>query len=329
MPRRFSGFAFAMVAVAVIAPAAGVACGDSEDRSTSAPQASAFPPRNYAGHAAYGYGDGMMPRSHLEAMTAYPQARPNFGNFVPPQYINGSQPQGGRFRGLNSDFQSRMGRASISPRLTGQSAQDYLSQMVRDEGIGRWAPERFPLKVYFAPGRNVQGFRSSFKAQWIDAFNEWVAVSNGKLAWYEVNNPQDADIYCEWTAQVNQQRPNEAGFTVAMARNNNGTPVRTMGRAKITILTHYNGRTLTDRDMRKVCLHELGHAYGLQGHSPFSDDIMFSTTSRNQGESLSQRDVRSIQRLYEGYSTPSSIGAIGQAQSSVPQFGGGGNGFSF
>lgn len=328
MPRRFSAFAFAMVAVAVIAPAAGVACGDGEDYSTNAPQASAFPQGNYDGHASYGYVDGMMPRSHLDAMTGgYPQGMPNFGNSAPQDMYSG-QPPRGRFRGLNSDFQSRLGRASISSGMTGQAAQDYLTHMVRDEGIGRWAPERFPLKVYFAQGRNVQGFRPSFKAQWIDAFNEWVSVSNGRLAWYEVNNPQEADIYCEWTAQVNQQRPNEAGFTVAMARNNNGTPVRTMGKAKITILTHYNGRTLTDRDMRKVCLHELGHAYGLQGHSPFSDDIMFSTTSGNQGESLSQRDVRSIQKLYDGYSAPSRIGSIGQAQS-VPQFGGAGNGFSF
>jgi hypothetical protein len=150
-------------------------------------------------------------------------------------------------------------------------------------------------------------------------------VSNGKLAWVEVSNPQAADIYCEWTAKVNPQRPNEAGFTVAMARNNNGTPIRTMGKAKITILTHYNGKNLTDRDMRKVCLHELGHAYGLQGHSPFSDDIMFATTSRNQGDSLSMRDVKSIQRLYEGYSVPSRIGSIGQ---SGPGIGSGSN-FNF
>ena len=319
MLQRFSAFAFAMVAVALLAPAAGLACGDGEDSSMAVPHASAFPQGGYDGRTAYVYGGAMMPRSHLGMMSGggYPpsRGRRQFCNSAPPPYMYG----GGQFRGLNSDYQSRPGRASISPGMTGQSAQDYLSEMAADEGIGRWAPERFPLRVYFAPARNVAGYRPSFKAQWMDALNEWVSVTNGRLAWREVNTPQEADIYCEFTSQVNPQRPNEAGFTVALARNNSGTPVRSMGKAKITILTHYNGRTLTDRDMRKVCLHELGHAYGLQGHSPFSDDIMFATTSRDQGESLSPRDVRSIQRLYDGYSTPSAIGSIGQVPS-MPRF---------
>lgn len=340
MPGRFSALAFVMLAASFLAPATVVACGQGEDGTQPSVSGYSEPdyhrenrirsaqelddyngprfdggPRNFNGgypedngDYGQGYGRGRRGggrfRGFQEQMGAGPGGYPGDGMSDMP---------GGRFRGLNPGIYSRMGRASISPRLSGQSADDYLSAMINDEGIGRWAPERFPLKVYFAPGRNVPGYRPSFKAQMMDAFNEWVTVSNGKLAWKEVSTPGEADIYCQWTSEVNKQRPNEAGYTVAMARNNDRTPIRTMGKAKVTILTHFNGKILSDKDMRKVCLHELGHAYGLQGHSPFSDDIMFATTSPYQGERLSQRDVKSIQSLYSGYSIPSTIGAIGDA----------------
>lgn len=96
---------------------------------------------------------------------------------------------------------------------------------------------------------------------------------------------------------------------MAEARNNGKSAVRTMGKATVTILTHYKGKVLTDRDMRKVCLHELGHAFGMQGHSPFSNDIMYATTSRNQGERLSQRDITSMRSLYDMDSAPMQIGS--------------------
>ncbi len=275
-------------------------------------------PRNSYGEGRRrGFGDGSSGASNGDRIARgygglfNPNGGMSAGRFDGPN--DGGMP--GRFRGASPDIYSRMGRASISPRLSGQSAEDYLAAMINDEGIGRWSPERFPLKVYFAPGRSVPGYRASFKTQMMDAFNEWVTVSNGKLAWKEVDTPQQADIYCQWTAEVNKQRPNEAGFTVAMAKNNDSSPIRTMGKAKVTILTHFNGRVLTDRDMRKVCLHELGHAYGLQGHSPYSDDIMFATTSPYQGEKLSQRDVRSIQNLYRTYAVPSMIGSLGETSS--------------
>lgn len=335
MPRRLSALAFLILALSIVAPAMVVACGQGDDSCDSPtselPQASPYSQygrrphyrdRRFARNPEYTNAmpaesgvmyPGMMSRQ-LPAEQFDGRLAAGYGGMMPPPDFSTGMPPG-RFRGLGSDVYNGMGRASIIPRMSGKSGDDYLTAMISDEGIGRWAPDRFPLKIYFAPGRNVPGYRASFKAQMMDALNEWVSVSNGKLAWQEVPSPQQADIYCQWTAEVNRDRPHEAGFTVAMARNNDRTPIRTMGKAKVTILTHYNGKILTDRDMRKVCLHELGHAYGLQGHSPFSDDIMYATTSPYQGDRLSQRDVKSIQRLYSNYSAQSTVGSLDRSSS--------------
>lgn len=205
--------------------------------------------------------------------------------------------------------QSSSTRGIYTPGTSNRSSEDYLKEMIAGEGIGRWEGNRLPLKVFVESGNRVSGYKASFKAQMIDALNEWTEATSGKLAWTEVSNPQEADIVFGWTSKVNNQRPDEAGFTMAEARNNGKSAVRTMGKATVTILTHYKGKVLTDRDMRKVCLHELGHAFGMQGHSPFSNDIMYATTSRNQGERLSQRDITSMRSLYDMDSAPMQIGS--------------------
>ena len=52
--------------------------------------------------------------------------------------------------------------------------------------------------------------------------------------------------------------------------------------------------------MRPVILHELGHALGIAGHSPYSSDIMYPALNYNTRD-LSDRDRGTIIKLYQGY----------------------------
>lgn len=52
---------------------------------------------------------------------------------------------------------------------------------------------------------------------------------------------------------------------------------------------------LTQKEMRSVCLHELGHALGLWGHSPYEEDINYAVVS---AQHPSERDINTLRKLY-------------------------------
>jgi len=58
---------------------------------------------------------------------------------------------------------------------------------------------------------------------------------------------------------------------------------------------------LSEEEMKKTCLHELGHAMGLQGHSTNNHDIMFFAMSTTVWPVISRRDKATLFRVYEGY----------------------------
>ncbi|MBZ0185329.1 MAG: matrixin family metalloprotease, partial [Candidatus Obscuribacterales bacterium] len=58
---------------------------------------------------------------------------------------------------------------------------------------------------------------------------------------------------------------------------------------------------LSDDDMKKVCLHEVGHALGINGHSSDNHDIMFFSESPSVWPALTKRDKLTIRLLYQGY----------------------------
>jgi predicted Zn-dependent protease len=74
-------------------------------------------------------------------------------------------------------------------------------------------------------------------------------------------------------------------------------------RADIRILTidRQTQEPLSDEEMKKTCLHELGHSMGLQGHSTNNHDIMFFSMSNTNWPVLSKRDKATVFMIYQNY----------------------------
>src|SRR5262249_32317709 len=51
--------------------------------------------------------------------------------------------------------------------------------------------------------------------------------------------------------------------------------------------------------VEKICLHEMGHALGMNGHSPNSRDVMYSSANLDDKPVLSERDKNTIRKLYQ------------------------------
>lgn len=203
---------------------------------------------------------------------------------------------------------------------------DYLAA-VNADGSFRWSPDRLPLRVYITDGGNVAGYRPEFRKMIADAFNEWCKNSHGLLSWSQVNNANQADIVCTWTNSPTVQPGSvEAGQTRTLVQTNRDTGEGRIVSAQISILTQFMGKSFTNENMYKTCLHEVGHSLGLQGHSDVASDIMYPLVNPAQATNLKQRDFNTMTHLYSvaGYTALNSTGSQSSEIGSVLPFTGGG-----
>jgi len=186
-----------------------------------------------------------------------------------------------------------------------KNSSDYFDSLAKANGICRWPSQNIPLKVYFEDGTSTPHYRRTFASLLKNAFNEWSAATGGKLSWVKVSRIETADIICLW-----KTKPKKfllGGVTVPFFhKDSRGMLI--FKHAGIVIFTMrpkavgFGWEPIDDAEARAVCLHEVGHALGLRGHSPNRKDVMVAEL-RDSGlaTSLSERDKRSIQRLYQNY----------------------------
>jgi hypothetical protein len=184
------------------------------------------------------------------------------------------------------------------------SASDYLSS-VCVQGAYTWQLEKMPIKIWIGHGEGLPGYKPIFRDYIRRGFDTWCSASDGKLSWIEVDDPNKADVAVRWTDHVTE-RPEgtEAGRTSALTRLNSATGKGIVYGARMLFLTRLPERLFTDLEVEKTCLHEAGHALGLQGHSPYRDDVMYYAVSPTLDPVLTQRDRNTLVKLYADVQAP-------------------------
>jgi tetratricopeptide (TPR) repeat protein len=182
-----------------------------------------------------------------------------------------------------------------------QAEDDYLAEVTHN-GVFRWPEDRLPIKVYLWSAEDargnpgIAGYRREFKDILVGSFSEWTRASGGKVKFQFVDSPREANLECSWAADSSSlKNPAEAGEAQVY------TDAQGIARSKVVLLTRSISPVLplTTRRLRVICLHEIGHALGLAGHTTNPEDIMFFSVSfKDEWRELSGRDSRTIQRLY-------------------------------
>lgn len=186
-------------------------------------------------------------------------------------------------------------------QLHGSSSEgqdNYFSEGVTADG-GKW--DQMPIPVHIASGAGVEGFKEQYAKILQDSFDTWAAATDGKLSFKFVDKAEGALILCRWTANLKDLINPVEGGQALVAHTKQGKIVK----ADILILTQNKQLpfTFTDTYVRHVCLHEVGHALGMSGHSSQAGDIMFSAVNYEAATGImSDRDKKTIGMLYAAVS---------------------------
>lgn len=242
-------------------------------------------------------------QSSNTGQTSQWQSEDPYAGLVPPQQ---SPWQASPTDGVRNQPGVPPNTAYAGQAPTAPPEDEYLDSATAGGRYFRWPAERMPIRVYIAPGAGATGYRDSFSRALADAFAAWAKGSDNRIAFWIVTDPSQADITCDWTGDpakvVEAGRSVEGGLTKLSGQEQPGGVDVKIVRARVTLLTKDRGGTpLSDDDMKKVCLHEIGHALGLNGHSNNNHEIMFFSESPSVWPALTKRDKATIRRLYASY----------------------------
>jgi len=176
------------------------------------------------------------------------------------------------------------------------STTDYV-QSITARSRSPWPSERMPIKVFIADGSKMEGYKPEYLDLAQQAFADWHNAAPAELSYKFVDTPSGADITVAWIRDKAQIVSISEGGDTTYLQDGLG-----MKSAEIKLLLLDPApQKLTPRLMRWITLHEVGHAFGLLGHSPSPTDIMYTVAPQTVVGSmpeLSARDKVTISKFY-------------------------------
>ena len=166
------------------------------------------------------------------------------------------------------------------------TGDNYFEHIKLQGNYVKW--QSFPINVYVSPCENAHIIKN--------AFLQWEKATNGLVSFNFVGNIAAAKITVLMVDKLSIpfKENFEAGLATVQARNN------IIYKAHIDILrmNPKTGKIFDNALILTTTMHEVGHALGIQGHSPDSQDLM-SAINHTGVKKITQRDLNTLIKLYE------------------------------
>lgn len=185
----------------------------------------------------------------------------------------------GNLRPLVSSVEELLkSRQDVSP-----DSSDYLNYLHQT----KWP--KSSLRVFINESYE-SGFAIEVKSQIQHAIEQWIEPL--KWQYRLTGDKDDADIVIE-RASPPPHLQTAGGQTTYKYLDNNDSII---SQAKIQIFSgQYHYQDSAPPRFYSLILHELGHAFGLDGHSPFGPDLMYW---KSKSIALTSRDLATLKQLY-------------------------------
>lgn len=165
------------------------------------------------------------------------------------------------------------------------NADNYYEYIKLQENYVKW--KNFPINVYVSPCEYSHIIKN--------AFLQWEKATDGLVSFNFVGNIAAAKITVSMvdTLKIPTNNNFEAGLATVQAKNN------IIYKSHIDILRNnpQTGEKFDNALILTTSMHEVGHALGLQGHSPNNQDLM-SAINHTGTKRITQRDLNTLKKLY-------------------------------
>lgn len=177
------------------------------------------------------------------------------------------------------------------------NAPDYLSGLT---SIHRWRKQDLPLKVFVRKNIQIPEFYDDFTRIVRESMDQWCEASNGAISYRFINERQDANLIWDYTDRRELVSSGHEPGLWATTEMKYRAADNSQGDGTIVVLVRKGPHApFIDRPtVLTTCLHEMGHALGMHGHSSNPTDVMFLAATPAPITKLSQRDINTIHRMY-------------------------------
>ena len=190
---------------------------------------------------------------------------------------------------------------------------DYFEQITLFSGGRITRFTQMPIRVHISPTLKALPYLNEIRY----AMRTWETATSGKIRFQETDTLEQADIRVTSTytgnlsfldtrlGTANLTRLEQGTYTVSSTnpqaqRNsaNQSSKAAVDFTVEVILVLESDGTTgeLSQEEMRTVCLHEFGHAIGLWGHSPNTDDVCHAMAT---AQHPTPRDIRTLLKIYD------------------------------